>query len=277
MPMKNFIEVRVLVSGKDDSSDIIIARLSELGFDSFVEEEGSVLAYRESDKLNEKEQKAILESHGIDVKKVSIIADKNWNAAWESAYEAVVIGNEVMVRAPFHQALEGIVYDIIIEPRMAFGTAHHETTSQILSLITGMDIGGKKVLDMGCGTAVLAILAHKMGASEILAIDNDEWAYQNSLDNISLNDADEIKVLLGDADLLKNKEFDIIFANINRNILLQDIPRYAGVLTKNGSLVMSGFYADDLPLIEEKALASGLRLESTSIKNKWMAAIFICE
>jgi len=275
--MKNFIEVKVPFPEEEQSADIVIARLAELGYDGFVVEDRHVLAYREAGGQELKAYEAILEEHGIEYTEINIIADRNWNAEWESDYQPVIIGNEIFVRAPFHPPREGFKFDIIIEPRMAFGTAHHETTSQILSLIAGMDIQEKRVLDMGCGTAVLAILAQKMGASEIMAIDNDEWAYQNSLDNIKINDADMIKVLLGDAELLENKEFDIIFANINRNILLKDIPRYADVLAQNSKLVMSGFYTDDLPLIVEKSEASGLRLESTRVKNKWMAAIFISD
>jgi len=275
--MKNFIEVKVPFPEEEQSADIVIARLAELGYDGFVVEDRHVLAYREAGGQDVKAYETILEEQGIEYTEISIIADRNWNAEWESDYQPVIIGNEIIVRAPFHPPGEGFKFDIIIEPRMAFGTAHHETTSQILSLIAGMDIQEKRVLDMGCGTAVLAILAQKMGASEIMAIDNDEWAYQNSLDNIEINDADMIKVLMGDAELLENKEFDIIFANINRNILLKDIPRYADVLAQNSKLVMSGFYTDDLPLIVEKSEASGLRLESTRVKNKWMAAIFISD
>ncbi len=275
MPVKSFIEARINVAGYGSDADLVIAQLAGMGFDGFMEEENHVLAYREMGDESLAEAENLLKDQGIPVGEVRIIEDKNWNEAWESDYKPVVIGKEIMVRAPFHAPDEKIKYDIVIEPRMAFGTAHHETTEQMLMLIPDMDIPGKRVLDMGCGTAVLAILALKMGAGHVLAIDNDEWAYQNSLDNLKLNDAEEIEVLPGDADLLENKEFDIIIANINRNILLQDIPRYAGVLSKGGSLLMSGFYLDDLPLIEEKAMASGLRLESTCVKNNWMAAIFI--
>lgn len=277
MPVKKFIELRVNISSKGSTADMIIAQLDGLGFDGFVEEEGYVLAYMDLDKYNSGDIEEMLLKEGIPAEVVSIIEDKNWNAAWESDYQPVILGKKLIVRAPFHPAIEGVEYDLIIEPRMAFGTAHHETTEQMLMLITEMDIEGKRVLDMGCGTAVLAILALKMGAASVLAIDNDEWAYRNSIDNINLNAAAEIEVLQGDASLLENKAFDIIFANINRNILLQDIPHYANVLVKQGTLVMSGFYLDDLPLIEEKAQASGLQLESTCVKNNWMAATFISQ
>ncbi len=277
MPVKKFIELRVITSAEGSSADMIIAQLDGLGFDGFLEEEGYVLAYKEMGNEGSGDIEEMLRKEGIPAEVVSIIEDKNWNEAWESDYQPVVIGKKLIVRAPFHPAMAGVEYDLIIEPRMAFGTAHHETTEQMLMLIAEMDLEGKRVLDMGCGTAVLAILALKMGAASVLAIDNDEWAYRNSLDNISLNAAAEIEVLQGDASLLENREFDIIFANINRNILLQDIPNYANVLVKQGTLMMSGFYLDDLPLIEEKAKASGLQLESTCVKNNWMAATFISQ
>jgi ribosomal protein L11 methyltransferase len=275
--MKNFFEVRISISGEGFNTDLCIAQLSALGFDGFMEEEGVVLAYKEKVGQSPKDLEVTLEAEGFFVADINIIEDRNWNAEWESGYQAVLIGDQVLVRAPFHEALEGFVYDIIIEPRMAFGTAHHETTSQVLAIVTEMDVKGKKVLDMGCGTAVIAILALKMGAASVMAIDNDEWAYRNSIDNIALNAAGEIEVLLGDANLLQNREFDIIIANINRNILLQDIPQYAKVLAQQGSLVMSGFYEEDLLLIENKAKASDLVLVKTRVENNWMAAIFISQ
>jgi len=275
--MKNFFEVKISTSLEGFNTEMCIAELSDLGFDGFMEEEGYVLAYKEKEDQSPEALEAMLVDKRILPVAINVIEDKNCNAEWESSYQPVLIGDQVLVRAPFHEKQQGFVYDIIIEPRMAFGTAHHETTSQVLDLLTKMDVQGKKLLDMGCGTAVIAILALKMGASEVLAIDNDEWAYRNSLDNINLNTGEEIEVLLGDANLLQNREFDIIIANINRNILLQDIPEYAKVLTQKASLVMSGFYAEDLPLIEEKAIASGLRLEKTCVKNNWMAATFISQ
>jgi len=275
--MKNFFEVKISTSAEGFNTELCIAELSSLGFDGFMEEEGYVLAYKEKVDQSIDELEAMLIDQRILPVVINVIEDKNWNAEWESDYQPVFIRDQVLVRAPFHEKQQGFVYDIIIEPRMAFGTAHHETTSQVLDLLTKMDVQGKKLLDMGCGTAVIAILAMKMGAAKILAIDNDEWAYQNSLDNINLNAGKEIEVLLGDANLLQNREFDIIIANINRNILLQDIPEYARVLSKKASLVMSGFYEEDLPMIEDKAKASGLRLENTCVKNKWMAATFISQ
>jgi len=274
MSPKMYFEVRVNTAPGLDQN-IIIARLAALGFDGFIEEEDHVLAYKVKDKEEAADISDALRITGLEAAGLNLMEDQNWNEAWESDYQPVVIGNDVVVRAPFHKPIQGIEYDIVIEPRMAFGTAHHETTEQMLMMIHKMDIRGKKVLDMGCGTAVLAILAGMMGAMEVLAIDNDEWAYHNSIDNIRLNMGIEAEVLHGDAGLLENRQFDIIFANINRNILLEDIPQYAGALTGKGKLLMSGFYLEDLPVIEEKSAASGLRLLNTSVKNNWVAALFI--
>jgi ribosomal protein L11 methyltransferase len=215
-----------------------------------------------------------MEDEGIVFPQINTIADKNWNEAWESEYKMVRISHDTIVRAPFHEAVPGVRHDIIIEPRMAFGTAHHETTSQMLRLISALDIKGRSVLDMGCGTAVLAILAYQLGAGRILAVDNDEWAYRNSLDNVELNGAG-IEVKMGDAALLQNLSFDIIFANINRNILLEDIPAYNSSLNQSGILLMSGFYEEDLAVIREKAESFGLIMGKTSLENRWMAVEFI--
>lgn len=274
MAPKMYVEVRVNTEPGLDHN-IIIARLAGLGFDGFIEEEDHVLAYKVKKDELEQDITDSLMNAGLKAAELNIIEDKNWNEVWESDYKPVVIGNDVMVRAPFHERLHEIKYDIVIEPRMAFGTAHHETTEQMLMMIKDMDIHGKRVLDMGCGTAVLAILAGMMGAAEVLAIDNDEWAYRNSIDNITLNEDVEVDVLHGDASLLGNREFDIIFANINRNILLEDIPHYSAVLAGNGTLLISGFYLEDLPHIEKKSATCGLKLLSRAVKNNWVAALFV--
>lgn len=273
--MKNFFEVKILLDESEQQADIIIARLADLGYDGFLEEEKSVLAYREAP---EKDRAKILQTlfeAGFPDVQINTITDRNWNAEWESEYPSVCIDNKIVVRAPFHDARPDVKYDIIIEPRMSFGTAHHETTSQILSMLSELDVKGKNVLDMGCGTAVLAILAEKMGAASILAIDNDDWAYNNALDNIRLNDAMSIEVLLGDANILGEIHFHIIIANINRNILLEDISSYAEALEPGGMLLMSGFYETDLPYIQMESEKAGLKLQASRSKNKWMAAAFI--
>ena len=179
-----------------------------------------------------------------------------------------------MVRAPFHPEPAGVEYDIVIMPKMSFGTAHHETTKQMIQYLLSLQVSGKSLLDMGSGTAVLAILARMKGAFPVTAIDNDEWAYNNALENIQSNNFADIEVLLGDSSSLAGKKFDIILANINRNILLNDIPAYCESLNAGGKLFMSGFYSEDLPLIEAKANEAGLKIMSSQKENNWTAACF---
>ena len=203
-----------------------------------------------------------------------LVEDQNWNAVWESNYEAVVIANRCGIRAPFHPENKDVEYDLVIEPKMSFGTAHHETTSNMIEFLLEEDLKNKTVLDMGCGTSVLAILAAKRGGINIYAIDNDEWAYENSLENIERNQVPEIKVLLGDAALLHDMSFDVIIANINRNILLNDIKHYVNVLNDNGVLLMSGFYEQDIPAIKEETEKYNLHFDRYKLKNNWVAIRF---
>ncbi len=270
--MKTFFEVRVPV--REGEAEILIARLSEMGFDGFLEEEDHILAYTEKEGMDVGDIESRLAEERIALAGVKEIIDRNWNADWESDYKAVNIDGRIRVRAAFHPVEKNVLYDILIEPKMSFGTAHHETTAQMLSLIADMDIKGKRVMDMGCGTAVLAILAEKMGARQIVAVDNDEWAYNNALENLALNGISGTEVILGDARALENRTFDIIFANINRNILLEDIPLYSASLEAKGYLLLSGFYEHDLEMINHKCLTEGLQLKTSRSQNKWTAAVY---
>ena len=260
------------------SSDLLVALLADCGFESFTENDnGSISAYIPANdftpvlvqRLKSAEFAGCLLSF-----ESNSIADQNWNAVWESQYDPVTIEGRCLVRAPFHQPVSGIEYDIVIMPKMSFGTAHHETTKLMIQYLLSLQISGKSLLDMGSGTAVLAILARMKGAEPVTAIDNDEWAYHNAVENVQSNNFDDISVFLGDSALLSGKTFDIILANINRNILLNDIPVYRKSLNPGGKLFMSGFYSEDLPLIEAKAIENGLLLLSHRIENNWTAACF---
>jgi len=273
--MKKFFEVSIPIEENGGSAELIIARMADIGFDGFLEEEELVIAYAEKGDQEEASLQARLSDISIKARKITEIDDRNWNAEWESDYEAVVIDDSIVVRAPFHEPVEDMEWDIIIEPKMSFGTAHHETTSLMLSLIKQMDLAGMSVMDMGCGTAVLAILAQKMGSVSVTAVDNDEWAYNNSIENTRLNDCNGIEVLLGDANILENRSYNIIIANINRNILLQDIPAYARALESGGKLLLSGFYTQDLVQIKKECALAGLSFVESKTKNNWMAAVFI--
>ena len=272
----NYIELKFLIPEPPEMGEIIIAELADIGFESFAEEAESILAYiPQKDFSKEKLFSIAYFQHVEPDPAINLIEDQNWNAVWESNYPSVTIAGKCHVRAPFHDKNEAVDFDILIHPKMAFGTAHHETTSLMIEFILEEDCMGKQVLDMGCGTGVLAILASMKGASGITAIDNDEWSFNNTLENIGLNNCENIDVKLGDAKLLEKKPvYDIILANINKNILLTDIHRYAKTLKKGGRLFLSGFYSEDLIDISREAEKNGLKFVINRTKNNWVAAVF---
>lgn len=272
-----YIELSFSVPADDELIEILSARLEELGCDSFLQEESVLKAYMEASLFNIEELNAVLNESYFQ--KTSLISaeplpEKNWNALWESNYQPVIIDHRCRIRAPFHEPDPAFAFDLLIEPRMSFGTAHHETTAQMIALLLDMDVENKKTLDMGSGTAVLAILAAQKGAHPVWAVDNDEWAYNNALDNVVLNHTPHIHVVLGDAEAIKGTSFDIIIANINRNILLNDMHIYREALNEKGVLLMSGFYESDLPLIQQKAESLGLKYQKHTSSNQWVATVF---
>lgn len=261
----------------DTLKDMFMELLGNIGFDSFMDTDEGFEAYCQESSLDEKELDEILQMEQfVNVKflKKELIPDQDWNATWEASYDPVIINNLCRIRAPFHRVEDSYKYDLIIEPKMSFGTAHHETTSQIIELMLQSDFSGLDVLDMGSGTGVLAILAKKLGSATTVAIDNDEWAYRNALDNINLNDENDIVVELGDANSLNDRRFDVILANINRNILLRDMTEYVKCLVSDGKIFFSGFYEEDLALIKEEAERLGLKYLNHTTKNNWTAAVF---
>lgn len=257
-------------------AEILMARLGEMGFESFEETDEGLLAYIPAANFDP----AILNSEELWPERVEvgyswrIVPDENWNAVWESNFEPVTIAGRCHIRAPFHPESSGMEYDIVIEPKMSFGTAHHETTSLMIEVLLETEVKGKRVLDMGSGTGVLAILAAMRGAAEVTAIDNDEWAYRNALENTERNKQPGISVYHGDAEMLHGMEFDLIIANINRNILLNDMKRYAACLEKGGKLFMSGFYQEDLEQITAKAQSLNMRYDCHRVKNNWVVACY---
>ena len=271
-----YIEYIFKVEPLQPGTEILIAELGYAGFESFVETEEGVMAYIQKEEWNEDILEAInilkSEEFKIDFS-ISEIEQVNWNSEWEKNFDSIEVDGKCTIRAPFHPK-RGFEYEIVIEPKMSFGTGHHETTFMMLQFILENDFKGKTVLDMGCGTAVLAILAEMRGASEIDAIDIDEWCYENSMENIERNDCKNISVQLGDASLLSGKKYDTIIANINRNILLNDMEAYRKCLNKGGSLFLSGFYDDDLSVITDHCNNLGLEFVENKEKNKWVAAKF---
>lgn len=265
------------ISPLQPASEILIAELGELGFESFVETETGVEAFIQKEFWNEKilEDVFILGSEEFEIiysnKEIEQI---NWNEEWEKNFNPIVVDDVCSVRAPFHDKPE-TTYDIVIEPKMSFGTGHHETTHMMIQHILRNDFEGKKVLDMGCGTGVLAILAEMRGATTIDAIDIDNWCYLNTLENIERNECKHISAFEGDVALLEDKSYDIVIANINRNILLRDIPLYVNTLNDEGKLFVSGFYIEDLDMITEVCKQNSLSFSLHFEENKWISACYI--
>lgn len=274
-PTMSYYEVRFFIRPFEEYiCDLLAEELGELGFESFVRTDDSLDAYIPEMQFSEISVKNLLSDFPFEADieyKYNQIESKNWNEEWEkNFFSPILIGNECVIHSSFHQNIPKATYDITIDPKMAFGTGHHETTSLVIAELLKMNIVGKKLLDMGCGTAVLAILASMRGASEILAIDIDTWCTENSIENIAINKIKNINVELGGAELLKNMHFDVILANINRNILLNDMEEYASCLSIGGELFMSGFYKEDIPLIEAEANRNSLKLTEWNEKNNWV-------
>lgn len=257
--------------------EILIAELGYAGFESFVETDEGVTAYIQKEDWYENilDDIQILSSDEFKIAfTFEEIEQTNWNEEWEKNFNPIVVDNVCAVRAPFHEKFD-TEYDIIIEPKMSFGTGHHETTHMMIQHILKNDFKGKSVLDMGCGTGVLAILAEMKGAQPIDAVDYDNWCYLNSLENVERNNCKYITVIEGDASVMGKKKYDVIIANINRNILLQDMATYASCLNQNGVIFLSGFYNEDIPLIQSECEKHLLKFEEKLERNKWVSLKFL--
>lgn len=262
-------------------NDVVSALAGDIGFESFVECEGGIQAYIQQALFNKEVLDEMISEFPIPNAKVEYTVkeaeDKNWNEEWEkNFFQPIIIGDRCVIHSTFHRDIPQAEYDIVINPQMAFGTGHHETTSLIIGELLDNDLQGKSLLDMGCGTSILAILARMRGAAPCTAVDIDEWCVRNSLENIELNGVDRISVFQGDASLLKDQEpFDVIIANINRNILLNDMKRYVSCMHPGSELYMSGFYVDDIPVIQAEAEHNGLRFVHHKEKKRWAAVKFV--
>ena len=265
------------VEPKELGSEILVAELGELPFESFIESEFGVIAYIQKQFWTENilEDLFILTSPEFVISyHVEEIEQVNWNEEWEKNFEAIDVDGLCHVRAPFHPKTEA-QFDIIIEPKMSFGTGHHETTHMMIQHLLEIDVQGKKTLDMGCGTAILAILAEMKGAKPIDAIDIDNWCYLNSIENAERNNCHEITVFEGDASLLAGKKYDLIIANINRNILLNDMQSYVDCLLPSGTLLLSGFYTEDIPFIDASCVEKGLTYVKKFERNNWVSLKYV--
>lgn len=265
------------VEPKETGSEILIALLGEKPFESFIETENGFSAFIQKDlwTKNILDDITLLHSPEFAISHtIEEIDQVNWNEEWEKNFEAIDVDGKCHVRAPFHPKTNA-EFDIVIEPKMSFGTGHHETTHMMIQHLLEIDITNMKTLDMGCGTAILAILAEMKGAKPIDAIDIDNWCYLNSIENAERNACTEITVYEGDAALLKGKKYDLIIANINRNILLNDMQQYADCLNKDGILLLSGFYTEDIPYIDKSCTEKGLTYVKKFERNNWTSLKYV--
>jgi ribosomal protein L11 methyltransferase len=272
-----YIEYIFNVEPKEPATEILIAELGYAGFESFVENDNGVTAYIQKEEWNA----AILEGisiltsdeFAIDFTK-NEIEQTNWNSEWEKNFEPIQVDDLVSIRAPFHED-PNLKYDIVIEPKMSFGTGHHETTHMMVQHLINLDLENKSTLDMGCGTGILAIFAEMKGAKPLDGIDIDNWCYLNSIENAERNNCKHISFYEGDASLLKDQKYDVIIANINRNILLNDMATYTKCLNDNGTLLLSGFYKEDIPTIDNEVSKHGLILKNTLERNNWVSLRYL--
>ncbi len=276
----NYVEIKCDVDPVEPWSEILIAELADIGFESFSEEETGFKAYITACDYRAKAVKEIFERDRVSSPQklsfeVTKIGSQNWNAVWEGNFEAVTIGQRCHIRAPFHPKQSHTDFDIVIEPKMSFGTGHHETTSLVVEWLIETDVQAKSVLDMGCGTGVLAILAAKKGAKPVTAIDNYLFAYENTIENAERNGIDDMKVLHGDANLLGDDTYDVVIANITRNVLLEDMAAYNKVLRSGGMLFLSGFLSFDKEVIIDEAMSLGLQNGGEKTLKDWVSLKFI--
>ena len=273
----NYYEIKFNIEPNTEvNRDVLAAVLIEIGFESFSENANGIDAYISEKLYNKEEIENCISNFPLEDVQFSftssLVETKDWNEEWEkNFFQPIIIKDKCVIHSSFHENIPQLQYDIIIDPKMAFGTGHHETTSLMISYLLDADVANKSFLDMGCGTAVLAILAKMKGANPVVAIDIDEWAYNNSVENIKLNNTPDIDIRLGGAELLEKESFDVIFANINRNILLNDIHIYATCMKSGSQLFMSGFYTEDMEIIKDECSKNNLQFVSYIEKNNWVA------
>ncbi len=273
--MNDYVEVRLDVTPCDEMhTDVLAALLAEAGFESFVPDETGLTAYIKAEIFSDDKLAEVISDFPFecDIKpKATVVEGQDWNKEWEKNYfQPIVIDDKCVIHSSFHKDIPECRYDIVIDPKMAFGTGHHSTTSLILRQLLSMNLQGRNVVDMGTGTGILAILAAMRGAKRIDAIEIDEFAYTNACENLRLNNAELVDIHLGDAALLSNiKDVDLFIANINRNIITSDLPAYVSTLAPGATMLLSGFYESDIPVILETATPLGLEYLSHSVDNNW--------
>ncbi|MFD1257613.1 50S ribosomal protein L11 methyltransferase [Mucilaginibacter terrae] len=276
----NYYElIFTIMSAESHHQDLLINELAQLGFDTFEETDFGFKAYIPSEDFDKGQVDGCLELYSDMISfsyEVNLIPQKNWNEVWESNFNPIRVGNQIYVRATFHEPKPEFPHEIVIDPKMAFGTGHHDTTCLMMSSMLDTNLHGKNVLDMGCGTGILAILASKLGATNLTAIDYDMLCYKSTFENTALNRVKGVQIICGSKEDIPDEEFDVILANINRNILTDQMPRYSEVLKPGGEIYLSGFYEHtDLDIIKEEAQKHGLNYISHKTSNHWVAAKFV--
>lgn len=278
--MVDYIELRIEIEDCNETiTDLLAAFLADVGYESFVSDEDGITAYIKSNDFDEAEVNEIIKDFPMEISatiKTLFIKGKDWNEEWEKNYfQPIVIDNKCVIHSTFHRDIPNAEYDIVIDPKMAFGTGHHSTTSLILRYLLSIDLNGKNVIDMGTGTGILAILSAMRGAGSVVGIEIDPGAYENAVENVKLNNV-KVSVLLGDVKQLKSQSAaDIFIANINRNIILADISQYVKNIVDNGTLILSGFYENDIPLVEKAANKLGLQMVDYKSDKEWVAVRMI--
>jgi ribosomal protein L11 methyltransferase len=273
----DYIELTIDLTPREPFTDIFMGALGELGFESFEETEKGLKAYIQADQYTEGMEETCWAWHldGVDISaERTFIPRVNWNEEWEKNFEPILVDNHVYIHAPFHPAKPEVPYQLLIEPKMSFGTGHHQTTHMMVQFVMELDVANKSVLDMGCGTGILAILAAMRGATPVVGIDIDDWSVENTIENAERNNT-EMRTQKGGAEVLGAEVFDVILANINKHVLLADMATYASVLKPGGAIVFSGFYTHDLADIEACANAFGLKLVSSKERETWQSAQFV--
>lgn len=281
--MNDYIEVRFdLTPCSEIETDVLAALLCEIDYESFVPDESGLVAYVKKELFNELKIKATIADFPFENEisyKYEVVEGQDWNSEWEKNYfKPIIVKDQCVIHSSFHKDIPTLPYDIVIDPKMAFGTGHHATTSLIIEQLLEMDMVDKTVVDMGTGTGILAILASMRGASQITAIEIDPMAHTNAIDNLKINNAESVEIILGDASSLdKVTNVDIFIANINRNIITQDISAYVTTLHRGSVVLLSGFYESDIPVIMEYAKPLGLTYSSHTVKNDWSCLRLIKE
>jgi len=273
----DYIELKCRLKPRFPAADILISMLSDMGYESFVDDEEGFKAYIPQPFFDNNKIKTINLSQLPEISFVfthQLIKERNWNEVWEKNYKALSIG-KYFIRAPFHEPGDDIENEIIISPKMSFGTGHHETTYMMVQLLEEFNIKKKSFLDLGCGTGILAIIAVKERASHVTAVDIDRWAVENTLENLELNKITGVKVLEGDIKIIADQKFDVITANIHLNVLVNDMKYLSMMLNQDGCIIVSGIYEKDLPELLKSAGAYGLKLRCQKSKNKWVALSLI--